>query len=186
LQDGNIFFLNDFDENLEGEIVLPLIRQIQHQRLLRDGRIDLHINSWGGYAHLVEHIISLVEVAKRDGIVVNTIVPAVAYSAGSMLAVAGTPGHRFIDRHAQHLVHYGTAGGSNESTPEQIQRMYDQKSRHFKRLREHYLTYTSIPEAELDRLLVDDLAFLTAAKVIKYGMADKYIDHKDFDIGQPE
>ena len=174
--DGNVFLIGDFDDSMESDIVLPLIRQIQHQAKLVEGRIDLYINSFGGYAHLAFQLISLVETAKREGIVVRTIIPDVAYSAGSLLAVTGTPGYRFMERKANHLVHYGTAGGSNESTPEQLERIFEEKRRHFKKMRQHYLDYTNIPADELDVLMNDDAAYLPAAKCVKWGMADAYMD----------
>ena len=179
--DGNVFFLADFDDNMEGAVILPLIRQIQHQRTLRDAKIDLHINSHGGYAHLVFQLISLVEMAKRDGIIVRTIVPDTAYSAGSILAITGTPGERYIERTASHLIHYGTAGLSNETTPEQVERVYGAKSKHFAKIKKHYQSYTDIPSEEIDRLMNDDAAFIPANKAIQWGLADKYTDK--FDIG---
>src|SRR5690348_1190487 len=102
--EDNVFFIGDFDDSLEQQITVPLIQEIKKQRELRDGQIDLHINSFGGYAHLVMNLVELVELAKRDGITVRTIVPSVAFSAGSMLAICGSTGERYIARTAEHLV----------------------------------------------------------------------------------
>lgn len=174
--DGNIFYFTDFDDSMEGNLVLTLTKEIQKQRRLVDGRLDLWINSFGGYGHLVAHLVELVEIAKRDEIVVRTIVPSVAFSAGSMLAITGTPGERYIARGAEHLIHYGQIG-SAESTPKQIERMSAYKNRDFKATIEHYRKYTNIPE--LDSEMMDDGYFLPANKCIKYGLADKYIDKLD-------
>ena len=176
--DGNVFFLTDFDDNMEEDIVLPLIKEIQHQRRLVDGHIDLYINSFGGYKHLAFQLISLVENAKREDVIVRTIVPDVAYSAGSMLAITGTPGYRFIEKNAEHLIHYGITG-SMETTPEQLERNNRQKQGNFKKILNHYKGYTDIPWEELDRLMNDDSAFIPSAKCIKWGMADKYMDKFD-------
>ena len=176
-----MFFLADFDDNMEASIVLPLIREIQRQRKYKDGRIDLYINSFGGYRHLVFQLISLVESAKRDGIVVRTIVPDIAYSAGSILAVTGTPGERYIERTGEHLIHYGYTGGGGESTPEQVERVYSQKALGFKKILNHYKKFTKFPEGEIEGLMNDDMAFIPANKCIKYGLADKYMEK--FDIG---
>lgn len=180
--DGNVFFLADFDDNMEASIVLPLIKEIQNQRRLKDGKIDLYINSFGGYRHLVFQLISLVENAKREGITVRTIVPDIAYSAGSILAVTGTPGERYIEKTAEHLIHYGMTA-SQESTPEQVERNYVQKQEGFKKILNHYQKHTKVEREELDRLMNDDSAYLTAAKCIKLGLADKYMEK--FDIGTP-
>lgn len=176
----NVFFLNDFDDDMEGGAVLPLIKQIQKQRILREGRIDLYINSFGGYKHLVFQLISLIELAKREGITVRTVVPDIAYSAGSILAITGTPGERYIEKTAEHLIHYGSTG-SMETTPEQLERNTTQKRENFKKILNHYKRYTDIDPDELNRLMNDDSAFISAPKCIKWGLADKYMEK--FDIG---
>lgn len=181
-EDENIFYLTDFDEAMEREIVLALTRQIQKQKRLRDGRIDLYINSYGGYAHLVHNMIELVEIAKREDIVVRTIVPSVAFSAGSMLAITGTPGERYIAKQAEHLIHYGTTFGTAESTPKQVERWNGFKNRDFKRTIDHYNTYSDVPG--LDSEMMDDGFSIPSAKCIKWGLADKYLSR--FDIGNFE
>lgn len=181
--DDNVFFLSDFDDNMEAMLVTPMIRQIQKQRTLRDGRIDLYINSFGGYRHLAFQLISLIEIAKREGITVRTIVPSVAYSAGSVIAITGTPGERYIEKTAEHLIHYGITG-SAETTPEQVERNYVQKQQGFKQILAHYQHYTDIGKEELERLMNDDSAYITAAKCIKFGLADRYMEK--FDIGYHE
>lgn len=179
--DGNVFFLTDFDDEMEGSIVLPLIREIQKQKNYKYGRIDLHINSHGGYKHLVFQLVSLVELAKREGIIVRTIVSDIAYSAGSVLAIAGTPGHRYIERGAEHLIHYGITG-SMETTPEQLVRNTAQKSSGFKKIKRHYLQYTNLDGPTLDTLMNDDSAFIAGPKCIKWGLADEYMER--LDIGE--
>lgn len=170
--EGNVFVISDFDEQLEQQLV-PLTKEIKKQAQLREGLIDLHINSYGGYLYLVEHFIDLVERAKDLDIVVRTIVPSVAYSAGSMLAVTGTPGERYIARNAEHLIHYGRTG-SVETTPTQAERSHEAKTRMFRKVRDHYKKYANVPNLE-DEIL-DDGFVVTSAKAIKYGLADKYTD----------
>lgn len=180
--DGNVFFLADFDDSMEGDIIIPLIREIQVQRKFAEPVIDLYINSFGGYKHLVFQLISLVENAKREGVLVRTIVPDIAYSAGSILAITGSPGERYIEKTAEHLIHYGSTG-SFESTPEQVERNTRQKQGNFKKILKHYQAYTDIPADELDRLMNDDSAFIPANKCIKWGLADHYMEK--FDIAYP-
>lgn len=178
--DGNIFYFTDFDDGMEANLVLPFTKAIQRQRDLRSGRLDLYINSFGGYGHLVDHLVELVEIAKRDGVVVRTIVPSLAASAGSMLAITGSPGERYIAKNAEHIVHYGTAIGTAESTPKQIERWAGYKNRDFKNTLSLYRKYCNIPG--LDEELMDDGFSIPANKCIKWGLADKYIDK--FDIGR--
>lgn len=171
--EGNVFFISDFDDALEGSVILPLTEEIAKQSRFKDGRIDLYINSVGGYLHLLRHMVELVEIAKDQGIVVRTIVPEMAFSAGSMLAIAGTPGERYIGREAEHLIHYGQIM-SFETTPEQIKRFTAFKERKMKANLAHYKKYANVPD--LDKHMLDDGFFVPAAKCIRWGLADKYMD----------
>lgn len=171
--EDNIFVLNDFDDSMESGLVVPLTMEIKKQSELKDGQIDLWINSFGGYAHLVFHLIELVEIAKREGIKVRTIVPSVAFSAGSMLAVTGTPGERYIAKSGEHLIHYGRTG-SIEETPKQVERWSAYKTRDFKNTIAHYQKYSSVPD--IDTEMMDDGFFIPAKNCLKFGLADKYMD----------
>jgi ATP-dependent protease ClpP protease subunit len=174
--DGNVFVIGDFDESMDTEIILPLIKCIQKQRELRDGRIDLHINSGGGSRLQMQQIIELVEVAKRDDIIVRTIVPFAAFSAGSMVAVTGTPGERYISRSGMHLLHYGSTWGE-VTTPLQIDRTNQFQNTLFKGVIAHYKKYADVPDLEAN--LADDGFVVPANKAVKYGLADKYMDVLD-------
>lgn len=177
--EGNTFFINDVDDSLELGIVVPLFQEIKNQSLLKKGHIDLLINSFGGYAHLAFQIVSLMELAKRNDIVVRTVVNSVAYSAGSIIACAGSPGERYIDRDAEHLLHLGFTG-SGESTIEQVRRNTEQKHTHFKHIINHYNKYANVPD--LEKALSDDSYFVSASKSIKFGLADKYVEKFSFDV----
>ena len=169
---GNIFYFGDVDDAME-DLVVPLTKEITRQNKLRDGHIDLWVNSFGGYLHVLQHLVTLVELAKESGTIVRTMVPATAFSAGSMLAVAGSPGERYVDRYAEHLIHHGIVQ-SLETTPLQITRLTGFKNRQFKTQMEHYNKYCSIPDLEAQ--IMDDGFFVPASKAIKWNMADKYFN----------
>lgn len=171
--EDNTFFIGDFDDQLEQTVIIPFTEEIKKQSELKKGRIDLFINSVGGYLHLVNHFTELVELAKAQGVVVRTIVPDIAFSAGSMLAITGSPGERYIGRRAEHLVHYGQIM-SFETTEEQIDRFTAHKKRLFKGNLDHYKKYCNIPE--IDQKMLDDGYFVPARKAIQWGMADKFMD----------
>ncbi len=176
-QEGNEFLITDFDEPLES-LLIPLTKEIKNQARYRDGFINLTINSHGGYEYLVNHFIELVEMAKSLDVTVRTIVPSVAYSAGSMLAITGTPGERYIGRNAQHLAHYGQTG-SMESTPLQIERMTKAKLESFKKTLDHYKKYSNVPN--LDQQMLDDGFVIPARNAIKWKLADHYIQKLPID-----
>jgi len=171
--EDNVFFIGDFDDSLERDIVLPLTLEIAKQSKEKEGRIDLYINSMGGYGHLAYHLVELVEAAKRQGIVVRTIVTNSAFSAGSMLAITGTPGERYISRTGSHLIHYGSIA-SFESTPEQIERYNKWKKKFFSDNVAHYKKYSNVPD--LEKHISDDGFFVTANECVKWNLADKFMD----------
>jgi ATP-dependent protease ClpP protease subunit len=174
--EGQVFFIGDFDDSMESELLIPLTVQIQKQRMLRYGRIDLYINSFGGGVYLAQHLIELVELAKREHITVRTIVPSAAYSAGSILAITGTPGERYIAKDAEHMIHYGMNGSLN-TTPMQVERQTEYNNRMFKWNINHYKKYANVPD--LDDKMSDDHFFVTARNCIKWGLSDKYMDKLD-------
>jgi ATP-dependent protease ClpP protease subunit len=174
--DGNVFFIGDFDPSMEDDILIPLTREIQRQRIREEGRIDLHINSAGGNFYLMQHLVNLVDLAKRSGVVVRTMVFSMAYSAGSMLAITGTPGERYIARGAEHLIHYGSNGGVN-TTPVQAKRQAMSNERAFRYNVRHYKKYANVPN--LEQHISDDNFYVTAAEAIKWGLADEYLEKLD-------
>lgn len=170
----NTFYIGEFDGNMEESLMIPITLAVKQQSNLKDGRLDLFINSYGGNAHLLMHMVELVEMAKREGVVVRTIVTGAAYSAGSMLAVAGTPGERYIAKNAMHLAHYGNTGADGDETPLQAQRRHDANQLMFQQVVKHYEKYCEIPD--LEENLVDDNWYITATQAKRWRMADKFLD----------
>ena len=168
----NWFLISDFDDELE-DIIIPLTREIQNQSEKNGGSINIIINSYGGYVHTAVTIVELMEMAKAQGVLVRTIVPAAAMSAGSYVAIAGTKGERYIGKIAEHLVHHGQIS-SLETTFKQIDRFTAWKERSFKYGLAHYRKYCNIPDLETQ--LMDDGFFVTAKECIKWGLADKYLE----------
>lgn len=170
----NVFYVGEFDADMEANMIMPLTMAIRNQSELNNGRIDLYINSYGGSATIAFHIVELMELAKRNDITVRTMVTSAAYSAGSIIAVAGSPGHRYISRDAQHLAHYGFSANSGNSTPLQAERNHNATQIFFKQVVGHYKKYCDIPNLE-ENLLEDDW-YISAMQARRWGMADKFLD----------
>lgn len=162
---------------MEQNIIIPLTHCVKQQAEIRDGRIDMYVNSYGGNANLLMHVIELMELAKRHDVVIRTIVTSAAYSAGSMVAVAGTPGERYIAKNAMHLVHYGATGASNESTPTQASRKHNADQIMFNMVLNHYRKYCDIPNLEDN--IQDDNWYIKATEAKRWNMADQYLDKMD-------
>ena len=174
LADGDKFFiLGEFDEVLIESVVVPLTKKIDELAKVRDAKLMVTINSPGGDGYIVMHIVQLLELAKAKGITVQTVVPQVAFSAGSILAVAGSEGHRYIGRTAEHLIHYGSIA-ARSLTPLQVERQAEYQKRWFAKLLGHYEKYAKVPN--LATQIKDDNFFTTAADCLKWSLADKYMD----------
>lgn len=173
---GNKFFIvHSFNNDLRDGMVIPLTNKIEELAAQKKpAPLEIYINSHGGDGELCLHIVSLLEMAKSRGVTVRTYVTQVAHSAGSIVAMVGSPGERYISRRAEHCVHYGTQYGWPEHTPLQIDRNTQKKRRWFKTLKQLYEQYAEIPD--LDEMLKDDSFFVTAQQAIKWKLADKYMD----------
>lgn len=174
--DNRFYILGEFTDEFKENIVVPLTKKINDLSKTRDAKIEIYISSEGGDGFLVTHLIELLELAKAKDIKVATIVTSHAFSAASMLAIAGTEGERYISPMAEHLVHYGQINMGRESTPLQIDRQTDYKKRWFNIVLNHYKKYSNVPN--LAEHLKDDNFFINANDCIKYKLADKLI--KDF------
>lgn len=173
--DGDTFYvLGVFDDQMRDGLVWALTRKIDELKKQREAKITVYINSYGGSGELCFHLVSLLELAKRNGIVVRTVVTGAAYSSGSILAVVGTKGERYIDSAAEHLVHYGQFDGYRKTTPLQIERGTDRWKRWTKTVLKHYEKFADIPG--LADHMKDDDFFIPADKCIKWGLADKYME----------
>lgn len=170
----NTFYIGEFDGDMEANIIMPLTAAVKQQAELRDGRIDMFVNSYGGNAHVAQHVVELMEIAKREDVVVRTMVTGAAYSAGSMIAVAGTPGERYIAKDAMHLAHYGAIPSDDNTTPLQAQRNHAAAQMFFKQMVAHYEKYCCIPN--LREQLLDDDWYITSSQAKRWGMADKFLD----------
>lgn len=170
--DGDRFFiLGEFNDDMNRELVLPLTKKIDSLSAIRNPSIEIIIDSNGGNGNTLMHLVDLVETAKKNGITVKTIVRNRAYSSGSMLAITGSKGHRYIAPAAEHLIHYGSVNGWYNHTPTQL----DRESKFFKRwfatLVDHYKKYADVPD--LEEHIKDDNFFIDAKSSIKWGLADK-------------
>lgn len=174
-RDGNRFYIGgEFNDAMEIGVIPALRAEIENQAPKRDGAIDLHIASNGGSAWVLIQIVELVELAKRKGIKVRTIVTSHAYSCGSMLAVTGTEGERYISRYAEHLIHYGSFDRYTKTTPLQIDRNAEKSKRWTRSTIDHYRRYANVPDLE-DKMRDDDF-WVPAEQCIEWGLADKYTE----------
>lgn len=175
---GCFFVFGDFDHSIATEIIPPLVAEIERLKALNEGKatkggkIRVYINSHGGWTMYAENVISLFEVAKEEGITVETYVFGYAYSCGSLVACAGSPGHRYVGPYAEHLCHLGRTGARAHNDVEHERETMRMKS-HFEAIRAIYRKYAKIKN--LDRVIRDDSLFIRGDAIIKNGLADKML-----------
>jgi ATP-dependent Clp protease protease subunit len=137
-----------------------------------DKAISLYINSPGGSVTAGMAIYDTMNFIKPD---IHTIVMGQAASMGSLLATAGTKGHRYMLPNARHMIHQPLGGASGQATDVEIQAR--ELLRWKKVLTDIYVTHTG-RDFETLRTDMERDNFMTAQEAVDYGLADKVIDKR--------
>ncbi len=166
------FLFGDVDSEMVSKFAEPFSQAIDEQKLLEKKVLTIYIQGPGGYVDAAQTILGLIHLAQSSGITVRTIALGEVASASSMIAVAGSPKHRYIAPHAEHVLHFGSAYTDGE-TPVEIERSTKRIKRHFKWIESFYTNRCDIPN--LGKHLQYDQYYLTARQCLKYKLADKII-----------
>jgi ATP-dependent Clp protease protease subunit len=137
-----------------------------------DKAISLYINSPGGSVTAGMAIYDTMNFIKPD---IHTIVMGQAASMGSLLATAGTKGHRYILPNARHMIHQPLGGASGQATDVEIQAR--ELLRWKQVLTDIYVKHTGRDFATLRTDMERD-NFMTAQEAVDYGLADRVIDKR--------
>ena len=164
---------------LEGEVHDQMANLIVAQLLYLESEnseadIYLYINSPGGSVTAGMAIYDTMQYIKPP---VYTYVMGQACSMGSLLAQAGEPGHRFMLKHARHMIHQPSGGFSGQSTDIQIHANEIQRVK--KELTDIYVKHNSKGKTYDD--LVKDMErdyFMTAQESLEYGLIDEVIEKR--------
>jgi ATP-dependent protease ClpP protease subunit len=167
--DGNVYILGNFDSTISTNVVPVLLTLINSLLTEKNPTINIYINSYGGEAKELFSMLSVIEMAKKQGIKIVTYVLGCAYSAGSLLAVFGDERH--MSRYADHLLHLGSSGCSF-TTFEQLKRETENNIKHFNKILDIYAAHTKIPKKKLAEMLKDDKLYLDPKQCLEYGICD--------------
>lgn len=137
-----------------------------------DKAISFYINSPGGSVTAGMAILDTMNFIKPD---IHTIVMGQAASMGSLLANAGTKGHRYILPNARHMIHQPLGGASGQATDVEIQAR--ELLRWKKVLTDIYVQNTGKDYETLRQDMERDF-FMTAEEAVAYGLADKVITRR--------
>ena len=165
---------------LEGEVHDQMANLIVAQLLFLESEdstkdISMYINSPGGSVTAGMAIYDTMQFIGPD---VQTIVMGQACSMGSLLAQAGAKGKRMILPNARHMIHQPSGGARGQATDMliQVNEILEMK----KVLTQIYVDHNSAGKS------FDDLAadmerdnFMSAAKSVEYGLADKILTKRN-------
>ena len=163
---------------LDGEVTQHSASLVVAQMLFLESEdpkkpISFYINSPGGS---VTAGMSIYDTMQFIQCPVHTIVLGQAASMGSLLAMAGTKGHRYILPNARHMIHQPLGGASGQATDVEIQ------ARELLRwktvLTDIYSRHTGL-DADSLRADMERDNFMTAEQAVSYGLADKVITKRD-------
>lgn len=172
--DGNsVFILGAFDDTISKNIVPNLVKIINQQKSLKNGKIDFYINSYGGYCSELYSILSLVSLAKSNGIKINTFNMGIAYSCASILSVVGD--ERKMFKCAKNLMHLGETFSAS-STFMQLDRNHKRQKDHFNNIVSMYATHTKLTEKKIRELMSDNCCYLNSNECLKFGLVDEVCD----------
>lgn len=136
--------------------------------------INFYINSPGGSVTAGMSIYDTMQFIKSP---VHTFVMGQAASMGSLLAQAGEPGHRYIMKHARHMIHQPSGGA--QGMVSDIAITYREIERMKVELTQIYVDHNSAGKTyEQFEKDMDRDTFLTASESVAYGLADKVIDKR--------
>jgi ATP-dependent Clp protease, protease subunit len=136
--------------------------------------IHLYINSPGGSVTAGLGIYDIMQFVKCD---VRTYCTGLAASMGSLLLMAGARGKRYVLPHCRIMIHqpsiHGGLSGQASDIEIHAREMVDMKNR----LIGIYKRHTGQPTDQLTKDMDRD-NFMSAEAAVKYGLADKIVEHR--------
>lgn len=161
---------------INGEIRTEMAHTIVAQLLFLESEdnnspINLYVNSVGGEVTAGMSIYDTMHFIKSP---VYTYVMGQAASMGSLLAQSGEPGHRYIMKHARHMIHQPSGGARGmasdiEITYKEIQRIKEELTRIYV---EHNTAGKTFEQLTKD---MDRDTWMTAEQSVAYGLADQIV-----------
>jgi len=165
-----VFFINSiFDDILLEYIFFDLKKAIDNKNI---ERITIYINSNGGDTTVLFPFYDLIKSTKK---IIKTIVIGKAYSAGAMILLAGTHGHRFALKNSEILLHE-VASQMAWSKNSQIIENAKNINLINKRLKEIVKENSKMSDKEIELYFNSNKdIFITSQQALKYGIIDKIL-----------
>lgn len=170
---NTVYLLDEISDTSCAYLIGDLYEYVTNKQYF-DTPLNFIINSPGGDVYTMMTILGLINIAKLNGIQVNTFVMGVAASAASVIAIQGDV--RKITKVSKHFVHFGTMWSVTEKHSE-IEKIYEQTKDYAERIDNLYLTACpKLTIEKLHNLQLDERGYLNAEQCIEYGLCDSIIE----------
>ena len=148
--------------------------------------LEVYLQTPGGTVSIAKSIMSLFKMARAKGAIIKTINLSAAASCGSLLAVSGTKGYRYMAEDAYNLIHYGSRGGASTRDGE-AERMLQTNNEITNSLKKIYLDNTQLSLKEINKYFTfEDTGRLNAKACLEKGICDFVITSNGQYINDPK
>lgn len=171
---NNVYIYGEFDKTIAKDVIPQLVKESENQIKLKTGRINIYIDSNGGYSRYLYNLLGLIESLKKNNVIVATYVMGCAFSCASILACSGTKEYRFISEFSQHLCHLGGTSTGITCNEVELERANNSAKAHFENIKRLYKKYAKLKD--LNKAIKFDNWYIRGDDIIKNGLADRYID----------
>ena len=173
VEDRAVYIYGGFDDSILKYVMPEFSKIVAEEAKKKEGIVKINIDSGGGYVYALKNMLSMVEFAKKEGVIIETYALGIAYSCASILAASGTKGYRCIGEYTEHLAHLGWASTGYVRNDVELERTTASVKAHFNFIRAVYKKYATIKN--LEKVIHDDSYFIRGKKIITNGLADKFI-----------
>jgi len=178
---NTVYLLDEISDNSCAYLIGDLYDFVTNPQNF-DTPLNFIINSPGGDVYVMMTILGLINIAKLNGIQVNTFVMGIAASAASVIAIQGDS--RKITKISRHFIHFGSMWSLTERHSE-IEKIYEQTKDYAERIDNLYLqSCPGLTAEKLRNLQLDERGYLNAEQCIEYGLCDAIIDEDLSKINQ--
>lgn len=171
LNKGEILFIEDVEDGSMKDLILKL----RYLELKEFKIIKIFIHSYGGSVDSLNAIINIVNDLKKKGIVIETHVMGVAFSAGSALSVLGTPGKRFCKPLSTFMFHPASYGLDTDysGNQEAAAKFFSQSNKDLKDMLASNIKFPSDKHKKEFIKKMDSGLWLKAEDALKLGVVDE-------------
>lgn len=168
---GNkIYLFGDIDDSIMEKVVPEMLQKIDELKNEKDPHLDIYIDSNGGFYNVTFSFLNVMNIARENGIHINSYIMSSAFSGASLIACYADT--RYMNKYGIIGIHYGTAHFI-ASTRLQSDRVIENVKEHFNTIEEVYLENSNISLEEIKEYMRDEQCQFNAETALKLGLIDE-------------